>query len=82
LRDEGEKAGARLAAAIERNVLGPRTTHLCSEVAQRIEHGLGEGAVGGELAAIEGDEAAGAVPDAGKRRAPGEPARLLPVVVL
>ena len=47
-----------------------------------IEDLLGEGAVGGELAAIEGDEAAGAVGNAGERRAPREPARLLLAIVL
>ena len=47
-----------------------------------VEHILGEGAMGGELAAIEGDEAAAAIGDAGERRAAGEPARFPPAMIL
>src|SRR5262249_51322238 len=47
-----------------------------------VEHVLGEGAMSGELAAIEGDEAAGAVGDAGKSRAAGEEARFPHAMIL
>src|SRR6476620_3352940 len=82
LGDKGEKCRARFAATIKGNVLGPRAAHVSAEVAELVEHSLGEGAMGGELAAIKGDEAAAAVGDAGERRAAGEPARLPPAMIL
>ena len=77
---QGREGRRAFAAAVERNVLGPGAAHISAEVAELVEHGLGEGAMGGELAAIKGDEAAGAVGDAGERGAPGEPARLPPAM--
>src|SRR6476660_1393553 len=82
LGDKGEKCGARFAATIKGNVLGPRPAYISAETAKLVEHSLGEGAMGGELAAIKGDEAAAAVGHAGERRAAGEPARFPPAMIL
>ena len=82
LGDKRQKCGARFTAAIERNVLGPRTAHLSAEFLQSSEHVLSEGAMGGELAAVERDEAAGAVGDASKHCAPRQAARLSLAAVL
>src|SRR4249920_2052777 len=82
LGDEGEKLGARFAATIKGNVLGPGATHVSAEVAKFGEHLLGEGAVGGELATIKGDEAAAAIGDAGESRAAREPARFPVATIL
>src|SRR5262249_13537975 len=82
LGDEREKCSARFTAAIERNVLGPRTARLSAQLLQSSERVLGESAMGGKLAAVERDEAAGAVGDAGKHWAPRQAARLSLTVVL
>ena len=69
-RGRATRPGQR-ATAIKRDILGPGPSDLGADLTQRLKHMLGQGAVSGELAAIKGDEAAGAVGDRGQSRAAG-----------
>src|SRR6185437_3725072 len=71
----GEKLGLNERAAVKRYVLGPGAAHGRPEFLQRLKHLFGHGAMRGELAAIEADEASSPVGDRGQLGATADAAR-------